>query len=176
MESMESKCKRCKLCKPSCILSWNDDIVCDECFLGEPTSLNHAVKEIQDDVLSSSIWDDDVMTDTANLSVDLMINKQKPKDKDEAHTQLPNDNVSQVNISQTEPQDTADTTKFELVIQNNQDESIVCRRYQDKNPPDKNPPDINPRTKTPWTKTPLAKNPPDKNPPDKTYEHKIYFT
>ena len=129
---MESKCERCKLCKPSCTLRWNDDIVRHEYFLGEPTSPNHAVKEIQDDLLSSSIWDDDAMTDTANLSVDLMINKQKPKDKDEAHTQLPNDNVSQVNISQAEPEDTADTTKFELVIKNNQDESIVCRRCKKK--------------------------------------------
>ena len=61
-----------------------------------------------------------------------MINEQKPKDKDEAHTQLPNDNVSQVNISQAEPEDTADTTKFELVIKSNQDESIVCRRCKKK--------------------------------------------
>ena len=95
-------------------------------------SLNHAVKETQDDLLSSSIRDDDAMADTANPSVDLMINKQKPKDKDEAHAQLPNDNVSQVNISQAEPKDTADTTKFELVIKNNQDESIVCRRCKKK--------------------------------------------
>ena len=115
---MESKCERCKLCKPSCTSRWNDDIVCDECFLGEPISPNHVVKETQDDLLSSSIWDDNAMTDTANLSVDLMINKQKPKDKDEKDPAI-NTHINQLQKQVKEEFKVESLVSWEKILQLN---------------------------------------------------------